>query len=190
VGNTLRHGLPDAARTWSLDRRERKSRVVQNDVIPLRNCLNPECAGVYERVLSACPYCGTVPVPGGRSAPEQVDGDLLELDGAVLARMRGEIARIDGDPVIPYGAQFPVAMAVRRNHEERQAAQRELREALALWGGWQEHLGRSTSEGYKRFWFRFGVDVASAMALNAREAGSLTQRVLEDLAEHNVKEQP
>lgn len=186
AGNSFRHGLVDAPREWSLDRRERRSRAAPQDVIPLRGCLNPQCAGVYERVLPACPYCGHTHAPAGRSAPEQVDGDLCELDPEVLARMRGEIARVDGDAVIPYGADLPVAMAVRRRHAERQAAQAALRSSIALWGGWQHHLGRETPEGYKRFFFQFGTDVASAMALGAREAQALTERIDNDLKRHNV----
>lgn len=186
VGNTLRHGLPDAHREWSLDRRERRARAAPQDVIPLRSCLNPECAGVYERVLSACPYCGHVHLPAGRSSPEQVDGDLLELDAATLATMRGEIARVDGDAVVPYGADAAVQGAVRKRHAERQAAQAVLRSSIALWGGWQHHLERDVHEGYKRFFFQFGVDVASAMALGAREAQALTERIDNDLKRNNI----
>jgi DNA repair protein RadD len=188
VGNVLRHGLPDMPRGLSLDRRERRGRGTPLDVIPLRACLNPECAGVYERVLPACPYCGHMHVSAGRSSPEQVDGDLCELDPTVLARMRGEISRVDGDAVIPYGADRPTAVAVRRRHEERQASQKRLRAAIALWGGWQTSLGRDHPEGYKRFWFRFGTDVASAMTLGSREAESLAERIENDLNVNNVRE--
>jgi hypothetical protein len=83
----------------------------------MRVCVNPECIQPYERVYKCCPYCGHYPPPPRRSAPEFVDGDLLELDAETLAALRGEIARIDGDPVIPYGAgryHQSVAMADRR----------------------------------------------------------------------------
>ena len=44
VGNVFpRHGLPDVRRTWSLDRREKRSRGVSDpDIIPITTCLNPE----------------------------------------------------------------------------------------------------------------------------------------------------
>ena len=48
VGNVHRHGLPDAPRDWSLDRRERRSSKNVDIVIPTRTC--PECAGAYERI--------------------------------------------------------------------------------------------------------------------------------------------
>ena len=97
VGNVERHGLPDAKRTWSLDRREkRKSNKIDDGVIPVKSC--PSCTSVYERIYSSCPFCGYKPIPATRSGPEFVDGDLLELDPAVLAEMRGEVERVDMSP--------------------------------------------------------------------------------------------
>lgn len=186
VGNVLRHGLPDAYREWSLDRRERRSRSTPQDVIPVRTCLNPECMSVYERVYKACPFCGTEVVPAGRNAPELVDGDLTELDPATLRALRGEKARIDGDAVIPHGAAPAVAGAMRRAHWERQQGQKPLRDAIALWAGWQNSLGRADAEVYRRFFFKFGVDVMSAQVLGARETAELTERVSAELARHSV----
>jgi DNA repair protein RadD len=183
VGNVMRHGLPDARREWSLDRRERRSRSVQSsDVIPVRTCLNVECMGVYERVLSACPYCGHVHVPDQRGAPEQVDGDLCELDPAVLAVMRGEKARVDGDPKYPTGVASSVAMSIQRRHVERQQAQAPLRESIALWAGYQRSLGRPDAEAYRRFYFAFGTDVLSAQALGVPDAEELRGRIDRALA--------
>ena len=178
VGNVMRHGLPDARREWSLDRRERRARGSQaNDVIPVRTCLNTACMGVYERVLSACPYCGTVHVPPLRGTPEQVDGDLCELDPAVLARMRGDADRVVGDARIPTGVDTPVALGIRKRHVERAEAQHALRHALALYGGWQTAQGRDLAEGHRRFYFQFGTDVLSAQALGAPDAEILRARI-------------
>ena len=188
VGNVLRHGLPDAPRVWSLDRRERRSRSAPNDVIPVRTCLNVECLGVYERVLVACPYCGHTPVPANRSAPEFVDGDLHELDAATLARLRGEAERVEGAPQYPPNAAPEVVGAIRRRHHERTLAAHSLKGAIALWGGWQKSLGRSDSEGYRRFYHRFGIDVLSAQALAASAAEQLRERVSGDLTNNNVTE--
>lgn len=185
VGNTLRHGLPDARREWSLDRRERRSSG-KSDAIPMRVCVNPECIQPYERVFKCCPYCGHYPPPPSRSAPEFVDGDLLELDAETLAALRGEIARIDGDPVIPYGAPAEVAGAVLRRHWERREGQKALRNVIAWWAGLETAQGRGESESYRRFYHRFGVDVANAQTLNAKEAAELAGRVTVELSKFGI----
>ena len=102
VGNVIRHGLPDAPRQDSLDRRERRSSG-PSDAIPLRACANENadgmgtpCASVYPRYLKTCPYCGFYPEPAERSAPEFVDGDLHELTPETLAAMRGKVADAEG----------------------------------------------------------------------------------------------
>lgn len=193
VGNVARHGLPDTSREWSLNRRERRSRSAPSDVIPTRTCahVHPDgipCANVYERVLSACPECGHEPVPAGRGGPEQVDGDLQELDPSVLAQLRGAIRRVDGPALIPQGLPHVAQLAVRKNHIERQQHQAQLRATMALWSGWQQTMGRSDSEAYKRFYFRYGVDVASACTLGAHEADELRERIASDLNRANVIE--
>lgn len=191
VGNVIKHGLPDAPRQWSLNRRERKSRSTPSDVIPTRTCLFVDdlgvpCANVYERVLSCCPECGHAPTPADRSGPELVDGDLRELDPSVLAKLRGAIQRVDGPALIPQGLPAVAALAVRKNHIERQQHQAELRSAIALWSGWQRKLGRDDSEAYKRFWFRYGTDVATACTLGASDADELRERIESDLRRENV----
>jgi superfamily II DNA or RNA helicase len=189
AGNSLRHGLVDSPREWSLDRRERRSRSAPLDVIPTRTCLNAECMGVYERTEPACPYCGHVALPAGRSTPDQVDGDLAELDAAALARMRGEIARVDDAPVFPMGATAEIAGAVKKRHWERQQAQAMLRASIALWGGWKAPSPDSVPRAQKEFYFRFGIDIGTAQTLGAREANDLNERIVKLLATENVKEQ-
>lgn len=194
VGNVLRHGLPDAKRTYSLDDRVRGSRNRSpDDVIPVRTCPNETggpggspCGVVYERVYTCCPACGHIPLPTGRSGPEQVDGDLVLLDPATLAAMRGEIARVDGPAFAPQHLDPIAKRAVINRHLERQQSQGRLREAIAMWSGYQRHLGRSDQEAYRRFYFGFGIDVASAQALGVKEADALCQRVTDSLAVDNV----
>ena len=142
--------------------------------------------GVYERVLSACPYCGEAPPVADRSAPDRVEGDLHELDPAVLARMRGEVAQRLGAPKFPHGATDATVGRIRRDHLERLQAQAELCGPLALWAGWQAHQGRADSESYKRFYFRYGIDVLSAQALSRADAEALTGRVQQELQHHGV----
>jgi len=177
VSNVVVHGLPDAYREWSLDRGERRSRGRPSDVIPCRTCLNPACIRVYERTYCACPYCGTYPVPEGRSIPDQVDGDLLELDPSILKALRGEIARIDGMPQYPRDASPIIRQSIANKHATRQEAQKALREQIALWAGYQRHLGRNESETYRRFFFMFGTDIATAQTLGASEASALAERI-------------
>lgn len=184
VGNIQAHGLPDKPRTWSLDARERggsgSGRLV--DDVPMRVCANVMCLAPYERILAACPYCGeAAPLPQGRSKPEQVDGDLTLLDEAALAAMRGEIAKIDGPCYPPHGVPDYVARSILKRHNERQAAQKDLRAAIAWWAGYQSAIGATDSESYRRFWFRYGIDVAGAQTLGRGEAEELAQRIHADL---------
>lgn len=190
VGNVHKHGLPDAPREWSLDRRERRSSTsTAVDAIPVRTCLNvdPEpCLNVYERTELCCPACGHAPVPTSRSGPEYVDGDLVELSPEVLAKMRGEIARIDGRPQIPPGMPAIAALAMENRWLERQQSQRDLRDAMALWAGWQQWLGRDDRETQKAFYLTFGVDVASAQSLGRPEAVALLGKITMQLDKHKV----
>lgn len=179
VGNVLRHGLPDAPREWSLSAPEKKrsKRIDPND-IPLTACLG--CFMPYPRTKPACPYCGYQPVPAGRSLPEQVDGDLIELDPSVLAVMRGEADRIMGDPQIPHGATDIMARAIRNNWNDRQTAQNQLRAAIAEWAGfWHHGRGETDREIHRRFYLTFGTDILTAQGLSAKDADALRQKVLD-----------
>lgn len=174
VGNVMRHGLPDAPRVWSLlnDNAGRKKER-DPDTMPLTACV--ECFQTYEAVRSDCPFCGHKPEPVGRSRPEQVDGDLLELDAETLARMRGEVAEIDQpNPIV---ATDPRTGAMRKNWDARQEAQAELRDTIALWAGVQRDLGRSDSEIYRRFFHGYGIDILSAQTLGASDARNLKERI-------------
>lgn len=185
VGNVVHHGLPDAPRVWSLDSKERRSRGGSDDAIPVRAC--PQCTGVYERVYPVCPYCGYKPEPASRGGPEFVDGDLIELDPATLARMRGEIERVDMDPA-QYAAELTAkrtptigVKAHTKRHVQRQEAQAALRGSIAWWAGYQRAAGRSDSESYRRFYYAFGVDVMTAQTLGRDDALALAERVNDHL---------
>jgi len=183
VGNVLRHGLPDAPRVWTLDRRERRARNKEELLQPVRVC--PECTIVYEKFHLACPHCGHVPVPKSRAAPEHVDGDITELDPAVLARLRRE-SDVDAAPKVPYGANDAIRGAIMKRHRIWKESQRGLRETMALYGGWQKHLGRPQREAYKRFFVEFGVDVATAQGLPTSEATELNARIAAHLTANGV----
>ena len=187
VGNVERHRLPDARQSWTLDRREKRSKSKPTDVIPVRTCL--ECFSTYERTHHRCPFCGTIPIPAGRSRPEQVDGDLTELDPATLAAMRGEVDHADMHPEAfraeLQGKYVPVIgqMAQVKRHALDQVTQEALRTSIAWWAGWQRAYGRDDRESYKRFYFMFGVDVMTAQTLKTKEAIELAGRINEHLGE-------
>jgi len=179
VGNVVRHGLPDRERDWHLNDVERSRRARKpDDEIPLTVCL--ACMQPFEAFRSRCPWCGErrPRAPGGASRPEQVEGDLIELDPSILAAMRGEVARIDGEPTIPFGASELVAASVRKNWRTRQEAQAVLRRGIAGWAGvqrWRD--GLDDDEINRLFFMRYGIDILSAQTLGAREAAELTARL-------------
>ncbi len=185
VDNVLRHGLPDAPRVWSLDRRERRTRSTPDDVIPLKTCLADNCMAVYPRWRKRCPYCGHFTAPTSRAAPEFVDGDLLELDPEVLRELRQEIDRIDNAPKVPRHLNEIARRGLVKRHRERQDAQHELRSAIALWAGYYRDQGREDSEIYREFFLRFHVDIATAQTLNKKDANILyghIQRHIDEMA--------
>jgi DNA repair protein RadD len=184
VGNVIRHnGPPDKRQTWSLDRRERR-RAKDSDEIPIRVCV--ACLQPYERTKKLCPYCGHYQEPVARSNVEFVDGDLTELDPETLKALRGEIARIDGDFYAPNGLSIEAQIGARGNHMKRQEHQRSLRNAIAWWAGAQTAQGFDESESYRRFFFKFGVDVANAQTLGARDAEELATKVLTELGKLGI----
>jgi len=191
VGNFLRHGPPDRPRPWTLDRVEKRGG--GGGGIPLRICLpwaaddgtlHVGCYQPYERLHKACPYCKCPAAPPeGRASPAMVEGDLSELDPAVLAKLRGEVGVMD----MP-NEQFRAHLAARnvpaigqmaqvKLHHAKQLAQVDLRNAMDLWAGQRHAAGRSDAEIQREFWHTFGVDVLSAMALGVNDANALRERV-------------
>lgn len=94
VGNSLRHGLPDDARDWTLKSRPKKKKRLENPEVKIKQC--PTCFGVHEPALKTCPFCGHVYESKGREVQE-VEGELRELTDADRARIkwlkRREVAR-------------------------------------------------------------------------------------------------
>lgn len=189
VENYVRHGLPDVERKYTLDRAPRKSRKAPSDEIPLRYCVNEDCLEPYQATLSKCPHCGTPrPPPMRRGSPEEVDGNCFELDPAVLHAMRVEQAKVDGPARIPPGAAHVVMASIHKNHNLRREAQHELRQAMALWAGWQQSRGLDGPEIQRTFFFKYGRDVLSAQVLNTNDAEELRLRIAADLSTNNIVE--
>lgn len=181
VSNVIRHRLPDDAnRIWTLDRRERRTRGKQSEVLPIRTCLN--CYQVYSKLEPKCPHCGEVWVPANRSDPVAVDGDLTELDASTLARLRGEIDLVVSAPKVPVYLDHIAQRGFINRHRERQQAQQKLRLAVAHWAGVYKHQHQETdSQIYKRFYFTFGIDIMTAQTLGATEATELTNKIRGDV---------
>ena len=191
VGNvrtehTGRHALPDKPRLWTLERRNKAQRgEVDPDLIPMREC--HKCAGTYEATLMCCPYCSHINEITDRSKPEHVAGDLTELTPDTLERLRGIIAKKGQSP-------DEIAKAMRKDHidpgkiigmkrnmEARQASQAIVRSLIGDWAGLQRCLGRSDSEIYKRFYWKFGIDVMSAQMLERADTDMLGVRINGDI---------
>lgn len=184
VSNVMRHGLPDAPREWSLDRRER--RTGKSEPSTVRVCT--ACAAVYERFRDACPDCGEpVPKPAQRSGPEFVDGDLYELDPDVLAQMRNEVVGARETPeamrdrLTALNVPVPGVMSNVKRQRERLDALRELDNAMATIAGYWRHDGLSNSEIFRKFFQRYGVDWISAQALKCSQAQQLFTRIETDV---------
>lgn len=180
VGNFIYHKAPDMPRFWSLDDEEyaKRSRT-PDDLIPLTSCT--KCFQPREATIRVCPYCGHVETPAARSLPQFVDGDLIEFGPELLATLGREQARLDGPARYPLNGSHVIRAAIGHDWEKRQEAQRTLRDCIAVWSDIGRAEGRSDSEMYRRFYFMFGVDVATAKTLGRPEAEKLTGLIRETM---------
>lgn len=180
VSNVMRHGLPDAPREWSLDRRER--RTGKSEPSTVRVCT--ACAAVYERFLDACPDCGEpVPKPAQRSGPEFVDGDLYELDPDVLAQMRNEVVGARETPeamrdrLTAQHVPMPGVVANVKRQKERLDELVKNDILMAQWAGHRRAEGLSDSEIFRKFFITFDIDWLSAQSLKKDEALKLREKL-------------
>lgn len=181
AANVIRHqGPPDKPRLWTLDRAPRGVKG-ETGGIPLRVCTN--CYEPYERVFKECPHCGHYEEPQSRASPRAVDGDLAELSPEVLAALRSDIAAVDMSradrmaELMEKRGTHQMIVGNCNRHDERQAAQAELRHAMAGFGGRCLAAGMTDSEMQRRFFFAYGIDVGTAMALGTAEARALAGRI-------------
>lgn len=202
VGNVVYmaqfHGRPCSRQNYDLADRESRSRP-RKGPDSLRPCtrgykppnmeLIDGCLKPYEKFYTACPYCGVVPFIAGRTLPEQVDGDIVLLDPAVLAALQQDVAKIDGPPPIVSGSTSIVGASILKNHYNRQRHQAALRHIMAIWGGWRiDHCGEDLRTAQKRFYLTYGVDVLTAQTLGASEADALATKIQTDLTANNIVE--
>lgn len=184
VSNVMRHGLPDAPREWSLDRRER--RTGKSEPSTVRVCT--ACAAVYERFLDACPDCGEpVPKPADRSGPVQVDGDLYELDPDVLAQMRNEVVGARETPeamrdrLTAMNVPVPGVMGNVKRQRERLEVLGRLDGLMATIAGYWRHDGMSDKEIFRKFFLTYHIDWLSAQSLKKDNAIALMEKIQNDV---------
>ena len=181
VSNVARHLLPDSPRVWSLDSRNKRQRAKRDEeAFPVSCC--PECMGVFEAITATCPYCGHKPEPSGRQLPEQVDGDLCELDPEALKQMKQKIPALKVEAGLQkrlemQGKGVGVSKMIVKRMEEKVEAQRTLRDTMAWWAGVGRSQGQVDAELYRRFYHLFGMDVLTAQALGTQEAQELTNKI-------------
>lgn len=84
VGNTLRHGLPDDDREWTLKSRPKRKKSLTSDDVRVKQC--PECYCAHEP-RPDCPQCGHVYEVKPINLKE-VDGELKEVSAADLERIK------------------------------------------------------------------------------------------------------
>ena len=179
VGNVKRHGLPDAPREWSLDRREKRGKSESGDAA-VKTC--SECMGVYSVGPTSCPYCGHTPIAGagGRGELVIVDAELRELTPEELAEMRGEADKLSKEWNVPYGGSKTHIMAAI-SHNKTVAAQRELREAVALYAGAFRAMGVPDEMIHIDLAKRYATNVSQLQTLRPKEANALRERIMNDL---------
>lgn len=181
VGNVIRHnGPPDGWIDWSLDGGAREREPGEE---PMRVCTNPECARMWLGFSTRCPHCGTKPkpTPAERQRPDILEGDLTLYDAALLAHLRGQVARIRGEPEIPYGASPHVARKIERVWNERAAIGVALEAEIDQWAGYWHHIrGEPLDAVYRRFYATFGMDTQAALIQPATKQ----QAMLAQVAEH------
>lgn len=164
---------------WSLEQIEAAGHARRTGIV---------CGQAYARTEPCCPHCGFEPIPQRRDGPEHVDGNLLELDEATLAALRGEVAASDTPPTPNKFLGEIINRAHQNRHAEKMESQGHLRRIMQLFCGYQmDHLGRDVAEMYKRFYFAFGIDAMSAQALGTREAETLRGRIAEWLSRKGVE---
>lgn len=86
VGNVLTHGMPEEYREWTLDGDKKTKRGSKSDEAGIRVSQCPSCYNIHEP-SPTCPMCGHV-YPIKDEVPQQVDGELVELDASMMKRQK------------------------------------------------------------------------------------------------------
>jgi superfamily II DNA or RNA helicase len=188
VGNIKRHGLPDQHRTWTLDRIVKR----RDTTNLLRICSNMMCNAPYDKVLEACPYCGTEYIKqynrsGGTSARQaliEVDGDLMLLDPDTIRELEAEIHLESPEELadrVAMAAGVPAGIRAGRNQRERIEMQKQLANTVSLWAGRMKHFGYSDRQIHKKFFLTYDMSITGALSLKKAEMESLEKEIKDEI---------
>ncbi len=206
VGNVFRHAVMRVDpwtnklvmdlchRVWSLDRRSFRTSYIPSDAIPSRYCTNKNangsgvpCDQPFPKYLTACPHCSMpVPAPAERTSPELVEGDLNELNAAVLAELYAKIEGIKNQNV-SYHPDRIIQARLHKVASAKRDAQDAIRNALAWYGGLLTARGiTELSHQWREFYVRFGIDIATLQTLPTAEAWQWFGKISLVLAQNNI----
>lgn len=83
VGNIERFGFPDDERMWSLEKRNKTTKTKKEEnTIKVTTC--DKCFGVFEKELTACPFCGAIPQKVERKEIEVLEHEELQEVKSVI----------------------------------------------------------------------------------------------------------
>lgn len=129
-----KHGLPHEDRDWDLKGRKRKKRgAATEEVVAVRQC--PECYAVHDPA-PACPSCGFTYKVRAMKPPERVDGELVEVADAEVARLaarRAQAAAKTKEALVATGMNSKRADHVMAARAEKERLQKQLRDVSERW---------------------------------------------------------
>lgn len=184
VGNVTEHGLPDARRSWTLDRITKR----RDRTNFIRICSNIECNAPYDRILTECPWCGYDAIIASRDGGispgigglKQVDGDLYLLDSDTLRDLEANThLESPADIAQRVGAFAGAGAGIKaaKNQRDRIETQKELVNAIARWAGHMKHWGYSDRGIHKAFYLKFEFSISGALA----EPRAQMQEIIDEL---------
>lgn len=182
VGNYLNPylGLPDTPRDWNLERRVKKTKAVETELM-VKRC--PECLQVHKRILKQCPFCGHTRKITIRTRPDEVDGDLTILSPEILAELSKASMKLNRTKdevreefLNKTGGNQLIANTNAKRHCENQATRELLRDKILQWRYNEDNKKLSNSECNRLFWIKTGVDVISAQGLKTAEMKKIMEK--------------
>lgn len=93
AGNSIRHGMPDEERIWTLDGREKKAKPKKDpEDTAIKTC--PVCFSAVLSVARTCRHCGAVFEKQERQILE-IDGTLSEIDREALRQREVKARKVE-----------------------------------------------------------------------------------------------